>query len=169
MFSDTVGFIRHLPHHLVAAFKSTLKEAVQADLLLHVVDASHPYREQQAETVEQVLRDLQAGDRPTIVVWNKADRLQTVPYLRDHEVWISARDGTGIECLVEKIHEHMHRDDDVFRLYVPFAKAGELSRFYGAGDILEKVETDDGWEIKLRMSKKEYGKWQPLIRSYLKK
>nr|WP_232356956.1 GTPase HflX [Thermoactinomyces sp. CICC 24226] len=76
ILTDTVGFIRQLPHHLIAAFRSTLEQVKEADLLLHVVDASHPEAEEQVEAVEQVLADLNAADIPVLMVWNKADRLE---------------------------------------------------------------------------------------------
>jgi GTPase len=109
--SDTVGFIRELPHGLVAAFRATLEETVHADLLLHVVDASSTAREEQARAVETVLAEIPAGEAPRLVVWNKIDaanlepRVERDQYGRISRVFVSARTGTGLELLREAIAE----------------------------------------------------------------
>jgi GTPase len=109
--SDTVGFIRELPHGLVAAFRATLEETVHADLLLHVVDASSTVREEQARAVETVLAEIPAGDAPRLVVWNKIDaagvepRVERDQYGRISRVFVSARTGAGLELLREAIAE----------------------------------------------------------------
>ena len=109
--SDTVGFIRDLPHGLVAAFRATLEETVHADLLLHVVDASSPAREEQIEAVDEVLAEIPAGDAPRIMVWNKIDAasLQSAverdQYGRISRVFVSARTGAGLEGLRGAIAE----------------------------------------------------------------
>jgi GTP-binding protein HflX len=116
--SDTVGFIRDLPHGLVAAFRATLEETVHADLLLHVVDASSAVRDEQARAVDQVLAEIPAGEAPRILVWNKIDATRTDPtkagleagverdqYGRISRVFVSARTGAGLELLREAIAE----------------------------------------------------------------
>ena len=109
--SDTVGFIRDLPHGLVAAFRATLEETVHADLLLHVVDASSPAREQQCEAVNKVLGDIPAGDAPQVLVWNKIDLAGFDPaverdqYGRISRVFVSARTGAGMDGLRSAIAE----------------------------------------------------------------
>jgi GTP-binding protein HflX len=109
--SDTVGFIRDLPHGLVAAFRATLEETVHADLLLHVVDASSAVRDQQAAAVDQVLAEIPAGEAPRILVWNKIDAAGLEPgierdqYGRISRVFVSARTGAGLELLREAIAE----------------------------------------------------------------
>jgi GTP-binding protein HflX len=109
--SDTVGFIRDLPHGLVAAFRATLEETVHADLLLHVVDASSPAREEQIEAVDEVLAEIPAGNAPRIMVWNKIDAasLQSAverdQYGRISRVFVSARTGAGLEGLRGAIAE----------------------------------------------------------------
>jgi len=109
--SDTVGFIRDLPHGLVAAFRATLEETVHADLLLHVVDASSAVRDQQAEAVEQVLAEIPAGEAPRLLVWNKIDAKGLAPgverdqYGRISRVFVSARTGAGLELLRGAIAE----------------------------------------------------------------
>ena len=113
--SDTVGFIRELPHGLVAAFRATLEETVHADLLLHVVDASSPAREEQAEAVNRVLAEIAAGDAPRVLVWNKIDAVGTGKelspgverdqYGRISRVFVSARTGAGLQQLRSAIAE----------------------------------------------------------------
>jgi GTPase len=114
LLSDTVGFIRNLPHTLVASFKATLEEARQADLLLHVVDASSPEAEQQIQAVKEVLAELGLSDQPTILVLNKADRVPDRSYLdvlRAHHrdsVTISAAGGDGLDRLEQAVRETLH-------------------------------------------------------------
>ncbi len=109
--SDTVGFIRELPHGLVAAFRATLEETVHADLLLHVVDASSTARDEQARAVDAVLAEIPAGEAPRLVVWNKIDAARLEPrverdqYGRISRVFVSARTGAGLELLREAIAE----------------------------------------------------------------
>src|SRR5688500_1176363 len=109
--SDTVGFIRDLPHGLVAAFRATLEETVHADLLLHVVDASSTVRDEQAEAVNKVLAEIPAGNAPQLLVWNKIDAARLEPaverdqYGRISRVFMSARTGAGLEGLRRAITE----------------------------------------------------------------
>jgi GTP-binding protein HflX len=109
--SDTVGFIRDLPHGLVAAFRATLEETVHADLLLHVVDASSPARDEQADAVDQVLAEIPAGEAPRLLVWNKIDAAGLKPgverdqYGRISRVFVSARTGSGLDGLRKAIAE----------------------------------------------------------------
>ena len=111
VLSDTVGFIRDLPHGLVAAFRATLEETVHADLLLHVVDASSAVRDEQAEAVDAVLAEIPAGEAPRLMVWNKIDAATLEPgierdqYGRISRVFVSARTGAGLELLREAIAE----------------------------------------------------------------
>jgi len=109
--SDTVGFIRDLPHGLVAAFRATLEETVHADLLLHVVDASSAVRDEQAAAVDKVLAEIPAGEAPRLLVWNKIDAARLEPgverdqYGRISRVFVSARTGAGLELLRQAIAE----------------------------------------------------------------
>lgn len=113
--SDTVGFIKHLPHTLVAAFRATLEEAVEADLLMHVVDASSPNRDQQIEEVDKVLVEIGADRIPQLLVFNKIDVTGNPPSLERDEygriarVWVSAQSGDGLEVLKEALAEYSAR------------------------------------------------------------
>jgi len=149
--ADTVGFIRELPHELVAAFQSTLTEARAATLLLHVVDASNPRREEQTLAVNGVLEEIGASAIPQILVYNKIDCLvQTPPRIdRDPDgraaaVWISAARGQGLELLADAVAERLARVTRRARVKVP-ASAGALrSRLYAAQAVRAESSGDDG-------------------------
>ena len=148
--ADTVGFIRELPHELVAAFQSTLTEARAATLLLHVVDASNPRRDEQRFAVDTVLQEIGAQDIPQILVYNKIDRLEMQPRIdRDADgrataVWISAARRTGLGLLASAVAERLARFARRARLRVP-ASAGALrSRLYAARAVRAESSGDDG-------------------------
>jgi GTP-binding protein HflX len=148
--ADTVGFIRELPHELVAAFQSTLTEAREATLLLHVIDVSDPRREERIAQVNGVLAEIGADAIPQILVYNKVDRLELVPRIdRDVDgrvagVWISAARRAGLDLLQEAIAERLARSVRRARVRVP-ASAGALrSRLYAAGAVRHESSADDG-------------------------
>jgi GTPase len=148
--ADTVGFIRELPHELVAAFQSTLTEARAATLLLHVVDASNPRRDEQSVAVNGVLEEIGASPIPQILVYNKIDRLEASPRIdRDADgravaVWISAEEGLGLDLLKEAVAERLSRFARQARLRVP-ASAGALrSRLYAAHAVRGESTGADG-------------------------
>jgi GTP-binding protein HflX len=148
--ADTVGFIRELPHELVAAFQSTLTEAREATLLLHVVDASDPRRDDHIAQVDAVLEEIGASDIPQIIVYNKIDRLETQPRVdRDAEgrvsaVWISAEKRLGLELLTAAIAERISRFARSARLRMPVSAGALRSRLYGAKAVCEEHTLDDG-------------------------
>jgi GTPase len=148
--ADTVGFIRDLPHELVAAFRSTLTEAREATVLLHVVDASDPRRAERMEQVNAVLEEIGAGEIPQILVYNKIDRLEMAPRLeRDAEqrvtsVWICAARGQGIALLAEAITERISRTVQVARVRIPAASGQLRARLYSRGVVKQEVALEDG-------------------------
>jgi GTP-binding protein HflX len=148
--ADTVGFIRELPHELVAAFQSTLTEARAATLLLHVVDASNPRRAEQLMQVDAVLNEIGAEHIPQLIVYNKIDRLELAPRIdRDGEgrataVWISAARGDGLDLLIRAVAERLARFVRRARLRMP-ASAGALrSRLYSAQAVRAEESAPDG-------------------------
>ena len=159
VLADTVGFIRELPHELVAAFRSTLTEAREATLLLHVIDASDPRREERIDQVNAVLTEVGAGDLPQIRVYNKIDRLDDVPRVeRDGEgqpssAWVSAARGQGLEGLLGAIAERLSRHARLRGLRVPAREAGALrARLYAAGVVRSETVLPDGgleWLVQL--------------------
>ncbi len=148
--ADTVGFIRELPHELVAAFQSTLTEARAATLLLHVVDASNPRREEQIAQVDAVLAEIGAQQIPQLLVYNKIDRLESEARIernadaRAVAVWISAQQRLGLDLLVNAVAERLARFARRARLRVP-ASAGALrSRLYAAQAVRSESSAPDG-------------------------
>jgi GTP-binding protein HflX len=148
--ADTVGFIRELPHELVAAFQSTLTEAREATLLLHVVDASDPRRDEHIAQVDEVLQEIGAEDIPQIILYNKIDRLQTKPRVdrdadgRIEAVWISAQGRLGIDLITEAIAERLARFARRARVRVPAAAGALRSRLYAAKAVRGERTVEDG-------------------------
>lgn len=141
---DTVGFIRKLPHLLVAAFKSTLEEAIQADILLHLVDVSHYMAEEQAETTYEVLKELGAGNKPIITVLNKVDKCQNKDMIQrmrlkyPKTVLISALNHTGFDDLQEAMVEELSRQRQVVDLRIPQSDYASVSEIMRLGNILHQ-------------------------------
>ena len=148
LLTDTVGFIRKLPHHLIEAFRSTLEEAKYADMILHVVDASNPQVDEQMYIVYETLQNLEVKNKPIITAFNKQDKLEGKPILRDfkadHVVRISARTGEGLDEL-QSIIEEVLRDQKVLieKLY-PYAEAGKIQLIRKYGELLEESYQEDG-------------------------
>jgi GTP-binding protein HflX len=160
LVADTVGFVRDLPHELIAAFESTLEETRASRLLLHVIDAADPAHGEQIEQVEKVLAEIGAGHLPLIQVYNKADILGMTPRLdradtgMPSRVWVSAATGSGISLLLAGIAEYLHRDvvRGTVRLTVSQARLRAL--LYDRADVRsERVLEDGGWEIDLEMDR----------------
>jgi GTP-binding protein HflX len=151
--ADTVGFIRDLPHELVAAFQSTLTEARGANLLLHVIDASDPRRAEHMAEVDRVLEQIGAGDIPVIRVFNKIDRLEVQPHLdRDEEgaaraVWISAAAGQGLELLGHAVAERLSVGVQRMRLQLPLSEGAARARLYAAGVVLGEQPSPDSYDL----------------------
>ena len=148
--ADTVGFIRALPHELVAAFQSTLTEAREATLLLHVVDASDARRAEHMAQVDAVLADIGAREIPQIVVYNKIDRLELAPRIdRDADgrataVWISAAQSAGLADLQQTVTERLARTTRRARLWIPASGGALRSRLYAAHVVREEHKSEDG-------------------------
>ena len=135
LLSDTVGFIRKLPHHLVSAFKATLEELAYADLLLHVVDVSDPQWEAQAGTVEKVVAQLGAQEIPRILVYNKADKCETLPTVRGG-VLFSAKTGEGTDDLLKAIESALGRGKHEMHLCIPYSDGSVLDALHRQAQVL---------------------------------
>ncbi|MFB9891945.1 GTPase HflX [Planobispora takensis] len=155
--ADTVGFVRHLPHQLVEAFRSTLEEVGDADLILHVVDGSHPDPESQLAAVREVFADIEgAHDIPEIVVINKADAADPVVLAqltaRERDtVVVSARTGAGIDELRAVIERELPRFDREIRMLVPYDRGDLISRAHREGEVLGVEHTGDGTILHARV------------------
>ena len=147
LLSDTVGFINKLPHELVEAFKSTLEEVRNADLILHVVDASCPYYEVQMRVTEQVLESLGAADTPVIEVYNKCDLNTAIPRTRERAVAISAKTGMGIDALSAAIETELNRTQQRVELVIPYDKYNAIRVLHEIGTILSESHEADGTHV----------------------
>ena len=162
VLADTVGFIRKLPHELVAAFRSTLEETLQADLLLHVVDAHDPERQLRIEQVNEVLASIGADRIPQVLVYNKIDLSGEAPRLL-HEaqqgrirVWCSAASGAGLDLLTEAIGLHFLTDQVQGWLHLPACAGGFRARLYRTGRVLQdQVDSAGGWWLEVRIGRAE--------------
>lgn len=162
LLTDTVGFIRKLPHHLIEAFKSTLEEAKYADMILHVVDVSNLQMDEQMYTVYETLQNLDVKDKVVITAFNKQDRLTEVPIIRDfkadHIANISARTGQGLDALQSVIEQILReRKIEISRTY-SYADAGKIQLIRKYGELLEEEYREDGIFVHAFVPKELYGK-----------
>ena len=148
LITDTVGFIRKLPHHLIEAFRSTLEEAKYADIILHVVDASNPQVDEQMYIVYETLQNLDVKNKPIITAFNKQDKVEGAPILRDfkadHTLRISAKHGTGVEELLNVIEDVLRAQKVLIEKVYPYAEAGKIQMIRKYGELLEESYREDG-------------------------
>ncbi len=154
--TDTVGFVRHLPHQLVEAFRSTLEEVAQSDLVLHVVDGSHPDPEGQIAAVRAVLADVDAHDLPEVIVINKADAAdpEVVQRLRSRErtaLVVSARTGEGMDALLERVAELLPHPETDVEVLLPYGRGDLLSRVHADGEVLHEEHGEVGTLVRARV------------------
>ena len=164
VISDTVGFIRKLPHQLVEAFKATLEELEYSDLLLHVVDVSNPDWQIQAQVVENLIMELGAGELPRINVYNKCDCLpvgEFVPHGEDI-CKVSARTGEGVDRLLEMINERLDKGTRRVLLHLPYDKGGLLDMLYREAKV-ESVEYSETIDVTAICGPRTLGQVQPFI------
>jgi GTPase len=154
--ADTVGFVRRLPHQLVEAFRSTLEEVADADLVLHVVDGAHPDPEGQLAAVRAVFADIGAQDVPEVVVINKCDLADPVVVGRiarreKHVVTVSALTGAGIDDLLEVLEREVPRPDVHVDVLLPYSAGGLVSRIHDEGEVLSEEHTGEGTRLDARV------------------
>ena len=151
LLTDTVGFINKLPHHLIDAFKSTLEEAKYADMILHVVDVSNPQADEQMFTVYETLQGLKVQDKPIITVFNKQDRLEGIPVIRDfkadYTVSISAKTKAGLGDLLETIEALLRQQKVYIEEVYPYSEAGKIQLIRKYGELLEENYTEEGIQV----------------------
>lgn len=168
LLTDTVGFIKRLPHHLFASFRATLEEAIEADLLLHVIDLSHPHCESQIDTVEQVLRDLKLEDRPTLLVFNKIDQIDAEAVeeiarsrnMREDAVAVSALTGFGLEKLKEHIGTCSRENAVTLDLQIPQKEGRLLAQLYAEGEVLERQFQGNDVLLRVHLDRSWADRWQ---------
>ena len=160
LLSDTVGFIRKLPHHLVSAFKATLEELSYADLLLHVVDVSDPDWELHAQTVDKVIAQLGAQAIPRVVVYNKVDRCDILPYTTVGSVLLSAKTGEGEAELLAAIEKALGRGKHQMRLLIPYSDGAALALLHREAQVLSIEYAGEGTLVEAIMDDKTCGRMQ---------
>ena len=161
LLTDTVGFIRKLPHHLVDAFRSTLEEVKYSDLILHVVDASNPQREKQMETVYETLTQLGAGKQTVVTAFNKVDLLSEEELLKDAHaektVRISAKTGEGLDELLKSIEELLKKQKLYLEKTYSYKDAGKIQIIRSCGQIQKEEYRDDGIYVEAYIPKEILG------------
>lgn len=162
LVTDTVGFIRKLPHHLIEAFRSTLEEAKYADLILHVVDSSNPQMDEQMYVVYETLRKLEVMNKPVIAVFNKMDRRGENALLRDFQadrtVQISAKTGEGIPELLCAIEQQLREQKILIERMYPYQESSRVQMIRKYGELLEEHYTEEGIYIRAYVPKEIYGR-----------
>lgn len=160
---DTVGFLRDLPHELVAAFQSTLEETRESRLLLHVIDCSDPAHLEQAENVEEVLKQIGADQLPLVQVYNKADILAVPPRVDRAEsgsatrVWLSAATGEGVDILLNVITDYLHRDVICGTVMLSVSQARLRALLYERATVIsERVLAEGGWELDMEIDRRGF-------------
>ena len=162
LLTDTVGFIRKLPHHLIEAFKSTLEEAKYADIIIHVVDASNPQMDSQMYVVYETLRQLGVEGKPVITLFNKQDKLEEAGSFRDfqaqYSIRTSAKTGQGLEELKTALLEIIRSGQIYIEKMYPFEEAGKIQLIRRHGQLLEEEYVAEGISVKAYVTKEIYGK-----------
>ncbi|WJK44109.1 GTPase HflX [Solwaraspora sp. WMMA2056] len=166
--SDTVGFVRHLPHQIVEAFRSTLEEVAEADLVVHVVDGAHPDPQEQVRAVREVLSEVGADRRPELLVVNKIDAASEEELLRLKRLWpdavfVSARQARGIEDLRAAIEQRLPRPSVQVRVVLPYHRGDLVSRVHHRGEVLATAHTGAGTLLHARVDDALAAELQPFL------
>lgn len=165
LLTDTVGFIRKLPHHLIEAFRSTLEEAKYADMIFHVVDASNPQMDEQMYTVYETLQNLGVTDKPIITIFNKQDRLENESIVRDfkadYTVKISAKTGAGLNDLLEAAEALLREQKVEIEAVYEYKEAGKIQLIRKYGELREEEYREDGIFVRAYVPTELYGKVRP--------
>ncbi len=167
LLSDTVGFIRKLPTHLIEAFKATLEELQYADVLLHVIDLSNPEWETQARIVDELIAQLGAESTPRLRVYNKCDRYFGILPHGEDAVCISAKSGEGAQALVEKLSQLLDRGRHELTLHIPYARAGLLDTLQREAVVKKTDYTDEGIVVEAVVPNALFGKVKEFIPGYV--
>jgi GTP-binding protein HflX len=160
VLTDTVGFVSKLPHSLVDAFKATLEEALSADLLLQVVDASDSNYEMQMAVTQQVLRELKAHEKPQITLFNKIDKLDILPQRGEAQTYfVSAKSGAGFEALIEVLKRELFKDRVSADFVIPYAEGGITSYLCETYDVEVLDYLEEGTRIKTTVELADYHRY----------
>ncbi|NJL54870.1 GTPase HflX [bacterium] len=167
LLTDTVGFIQKLPTTLIAAFRATLEEILEANLLLHVVDVSHPNVTEHIEAVEDTLAEIDVPNMPRVLVWNKMDRWSsldlpdcTTPQIYAAQVCVSAKTGQGVDGLLKVIEDVLSAQLPTARLLIPYERGDLVALLYASGNVEQQENTDEGVIITAQLPHSLYNKLQ---------
>lgn len=165
LLSDTVGFIRELPHMLIKAFRSTLDEVKNSDLLLHVVDFSNEEYEENIRVTNSTLKEIGSDNIPVIYVFNKCDEVNDIklPYVDGNKVYISAKNNIGINELINVISNNIFKEYVTCKMEIPFKRGDIVSYLKEKYDFISTQYTNDGTLIEICLNKKDYGKYKNYI------
>ncbi len=167
LITDTVGFIRKLPHGLIESFKATLEEVSEADLLVHVVDAAHPEVDSQIDAVNDVLREISADEKPVLVVLNKIDNAKAMAHCKVLEkrfgrcVWMSARRGDGVEEFFHALADALKHRNTELKLRIPLSEGALIARLHASANILHADYQDGHVDMRARVPKRLLGEVSP--------
>ncbi|MBE5945902.1 MAG: GTPase HflX [Lachnospiraceae bacterium] len=157
ILTDTVGFIRKLPHHLINAFRSTLEEAKYADIIIHLVDISNPQADNHILTVYETLDGLGVNDKPIITAFNKIDKVEEIPAIKDFRadkiIKIAAKKQIGFEELSHALEEEINKCRQYIEKVIPYAEAGIINRIRKSGTLLEEEYREDGIYVRAYVEK----------------
>ena len=173
LMTDTVGFIRNLPHHLVAAFRATLEEVTQADFLIHVVDTGHPERERQMRAVEEVLAELDADNKPTVIAFNKADTVHDTYALRElvanthNSCYLSALKREGIPALMDRLDVTLRSLLASVTLFLPYDRSDLVALCYETGKVHSVDYAPDKIVVRADIAKELAGRLGPYMPNYV--
>ncbi|MCQ2749752.1 MAG: GTPase HflX [Clostridia bacterium] len=160
LLSDTVGFIRQLPHSLVKAFRSTLEEIKESDLILEVIDMSDEDYEKHMEVTEKTINDIGAGDVPVLYVFNKADKCDAKhPEVKENEIYISAKSEDDVKCLIEEISKRIFSSYVKCKMLIPFDKGNIVSYLNSTATIYNTEYNENGTLLDLELNEADYNKY----------
>ncbi|MED2183502.1 GTPase HflX [Bacillus wiedmannii] len=161
LLTDTVGFVSKLPHHLVKAFRSTLEEVAEADLLIHVVDYANPNYEQLIDITNETLKKIGVENIPTIYAYNKSDMVDVeIPEVQEDRVYLSAKKHVGIEELVEMIRSHIYKEYTKCEMLIPYDQGQVVSYFNNHAHILSTSYENEGTKLEVECKTSDYEKYK---------
>ncbi|WP_369900093.1 GTPase HflX [Bacillus manliponensis] len=164
LLTDTVGFVSKLPHHLVKAFRSTLEEVAEADLLIHVVDYSNPNYEQLIEITNETLRKIGVDNIPTVYAYNKSDMMEIeIPKVQDNRVYMSAKKQVGVDELVHLIRTHVYTDYTQCEMLIPYDQGQLVSYFNEHAHVLETSYENEGTKITIECKNSDFEKYKHFV------
>lgn len=164
LLTDTVGFVSKLPHHLVKAFRSTLEEVAEADLLIHVVDYANPNYEQLIEITNATLRKIGVDNIPTIYAYNKSDMMEIeIPKVQDNRVYMSAKKQVGVDELIQLIRTHICKDYTQCEMLIPYDQGQLVSYFNEHAHVLEMSYENEGTKITVECKNSDFEKYKRFV------